>query len=82
VGELVAVALAVRNPQEFTGRLEEVNDRGVVLTIAPARPGASEAFYPWGAVRRLRLASGRDDASSRSDPETGGRLPGDPGWFS
>jgi hypothetical protein len=40
---------------EYTdGRLEEVNDRGIVLTVEghgehPTRP----LFYPWGAVIQL-----------------------------
>ncbi len=82
VGEMVTVTLAVRNPQEFTGRLEEVNDRGVVLTIAPDRPGALEAFYPWSAVRRLRPGSEGEGEPDRGGPDRPERLPGDPGWFS
>lgn len=81
VGGMVAVALAVRNPEEFGGRLEEVNDRGIVLTLAPGRAGATEVFYPWGAVRRLRRANEEEDATSRTREGSRGRLPGDPGWF-
>jgi hypothetical protein len=42
------------------GRLEEVNERGIVLTVEghgehPARP----LFYPWGAIIQLAEASER-----------------------
>lgn len=75
------VALSVRNPKEFAGRLEEVNDRGVVLMLAPGSAHEVEAFYPWISIRRLRLqGSTEKDAHSGLGP--GERLPGDPGWFS
>lgn len=75
------VALAVRNPKEFAGRLDEVNDRGVVLMLAPGSAHEVEAFYPWNAIRRLRLR-GSAQPESFSDLEPGDRLAGDPGWFS
>ena len=82
VGETVMVALSVRNPKEFAGRLEEVNDRGVVLVLAPGAEHEVEAFYPWEAVRRLRLRGSTEEVGSGPGLEPGERLPGDPGWFS
>ncbi|CAN5765135.1 hypothetical protein BH23ACT11_BH23ACT11_20020 [soil metagenome] len=82
VGENVIVALAIRNPKEFTGRLDEVNDRGVVLTLSPDSMHGVEAFYPWDAIRRMRLKSKKEELDPRSAPQSGNRLPGDPGWFS
>ncbi|MGB3634139.1 MAG: hypothetical protein WA982_08875 [Rubrobacteraceae bacterium] len=82
IGEIVIVALSIRNPKEFTGRLDEVNDRGIVLSLNPDSMNAVEAFYPWAAVRRLRLRSKREEMEPRTGPELGKRLPGDPGWFS
>ena len=76
------VALSVRNPKEFVGRLDEVNDRGVVLMLAPGSQNEVESFYPWEAVRRLRLRSNADQVESSPGLEPGERLPGDPGWFS
>lgn len=81
IGELVAVTLDVHTPEEFTGRLDEVNDRGVMLALAPDSANASLTFYPWGAIRRLRLQTG-EDAGSRPETSPGERLSGDPGWFS
>lgn len=75
-GRMVAVTLAVRNPDEFTGRLDEVNELGVALTLLPAGHEVA-TFYPWVAVRRLRLVEGGEEA--RTDPSR--RLGGDPGWF-
>ena len=49
------VALSVRSPKEFAGRLEEVNDLGVILILAPGSEHEVEAFYPWVAIRRVRL---------------------------
>ena len=80
IGETVMVALDVRNPKEFAGRLDEVNDRGVVLVLVPGSGNEAEAFYPWEAVRRLRLRSSAEETAS--GPRPGDRLPGDPGWFS
>jgi hypothetical protein len=73
----------VRNPKEFAGRLEEVNDRGIVLMLAPGAEHEVETFYPWVAVRRLRLR-GSTEEKPKSGPGLGPgeRLPGDPGWFS
>ena len=79
LGETVMVALSVRNPKEFEGRLDEVNDRGIVLVLAPGSGHEVEAFYPWISVRRLRL---RGETESNESPEPHDRLPGDPGWFS
>ena len=76
-GRLVAVTLNIRNPDEFTGRLDEVNELGVALTLSPSERGVS-TFYPWVAVRRLRLIEG--DEEPRPGPAR--RVPGDPGWFS
>lgn len=78
IGRPVAVTLNVRTPSEFAGMLEEVNDRGVVLTIGFGSQEESLVFYPWNSIRRLRLG----EASSRSKSEPGKRLAGDPGWFS
>lgn len=82
LGEIVMVALSTRNPKEFAGRLDEVNDRGVILSLNPDSMNEVEAFYPWGAVRRLRLRSKKEKMEARSGSEPGNRLPGDPGWFS
>ncbi len=78
IGRQVAVTLNVRNPDEFRGRLEEVNDRGVTLVIGPDSPKEAVTFYPWGSIRRLRLCEG--NSSTVKTP--GKRLAGDPGWFS
>jgi hypothetical protein len=82
LGEIVMVALSTRNPKEFAGRLDEVNDRGVILSLNPDSMNEVEAFYPWGAVRRLRLRSKKEKMAARSGAEPDNRLPGDPGWFS
>ena len=79
IGKTVAVTLNVRTPEEFTGKLEEVNDRGVVLVIGPGSQNEAMAFYPWGSIRRLRLGEGN---SAQPTNDTGKRLAGDPGWFS
>lgn len=79
IGRRVAVTLNVRNPDEFRGRLEEVNDRGVTLIIGPGSPKEAVAFYPWGSIRRLRLD---EENSLPPMKEPGERLSGDPGWFS
>lgn len=76
------VALSVRNPKEFASRLDEVNDRGVVVTLSPGSAHETEAFYPWEAIRRLRLRSRKEEAGSGAAAASGDRLPGDPGWFS
>lgn len=81
VGEMVMVALSVRSPKEFAGRLEEVNDLGVILILAPGSEHEVEAFYPWVAIRRLRL-QGAMETEPRSGLGPGDHLPGDPGWFS
>ena len=82
VGKTVMTALSVRNPKEFAGRLDEVNDRGVVLMLSPGTEHEVEAFYPWESIRRLRLQGSTEKAGSRPAQGTGDRLPGDPGWFS
>lgn len=82
IGETVIVALSIRNPKEFSGRLGEVNDRGIVLSLNPDSMNEVEAFYPWAAVRRLRLRSKREKMETQTGPERSNRLPGDPGWFS
>lgn len=78
IGRSIAVTLDVRNPEEFTGKLEEVNDRGVVLTTGAGSQNEAIAFYPWNSIRRLRLG----ETGSQLKRETGRRLAGDPGWFS
>jgi hypothetical protein len=61
VGRTVELIFVSRSSTEYTGgRLEEVNDRGIVLTVEghgehPARP----LFYPWGAVIQLSGAQDR-----------------------
>lgn len=81
IGDLVAVTLDVRTPEEFVARLDEVNDRGLVLTIAPESENPPVTFYPWSAIRRLRQQTGGDFSSQRK-ARPGNRSPGDPGWFS
>lgn len=76
------VALSVSSPKEFAGRLDEVNDRGVVLMLAPGSKHEVESFYPWEAIRRLRLRGRAEEDKSSPGLEPGRRLPGDPGWFS
>lgn len=78
IGRSIAVTLDIRNPEEFTGKLDEVNDRGVVLTIGAGSQNEAIAFYPWNSIRRLRLG----EAGLQPKRETGKRLAGDPGWFS
>ena len=75
----MAVTLNVRNPEEFAGRLEEVNDRGITLVIGPGSPKEAVTFYPWNSIRRLRLS---EENSGRPKREPGKRMAGDPGWFS
>jgi len=75
-GRMVAVTLAIRNPDEFTGRLDQVNELGVALTLSPTGREVA-TFYPWVAVRRLRLIE--DGEEPRADPPR--RVSGDPGWF-
>ena len=59
VGREVELIFVSGSSTEYAdGRLEEVNDRGVVLMVEghgehPARP----LFYPWGAVIQLSEAS-------------------------
>lgn len=79
IGWQVAVALNVRNPEEFTGRLEEVNDRGITLVIGPGARNEAVTFYPWNSIRRLRLCEEKTD---RPKKEAGKRMVRDPGWFS
>lgn len=79
IGRWVAVTLNVRNPEEFGGRLEEVNDRGITLVIGPGSRQETSAFYPWGSIRRVRLSEEKDVQSKK---ETNKRMAGDPGWFS
>ena len=78
IGRSIAVTLDVRTPEEFTGKLEEVNDRGIVLTIGFGSQNEALVFYPWGSIRRLRLG----ETGSQPRRDTGKRLVGDPGWFS
>lgn len=78
-GRRVAVTLNVRNPDEFRGRLEQVNDRGVTLIIGPGSQKEAATFYPWGSIRRLRLC---EEESARPETDSGKRMAGDPGWFS
>jgi hypothetical protein len=58
IGRTVELIFVSGSSTEYTGgRLEEVNDRGIVLTVEghgehPARP----LFYPWGAVIQLSKA--------------------------
>lgn len=78
IGRQVAITLNVRNPEEFAGKLGEVNDRGVVLTIGSGSKKESLVFYPWGSIRRIRLG----EAEAQARRESGKRLAGDPGWFS
>ncbi len=55
IGQTVELVFVSGSSTEYTdGRLEEVNDRGIVLMVEghgehPARP----LFYPWGAVIQL-----------------------------
>ena len=55
IGRTVELVFVSGSSTEYTdGRLEEVNDRGIVLMVEghgehPARP----LFYPWGAVIQL-----------------------------
>ena len=55
IGRAVELIFVSGSSTEYTdGRLEEVNDRGIVLTVEghgehPTRP----LFYPWGAVIQL-----------------------------
>ncbi len=79
IGRQVAATLNVRNPEEFTGRLEEVNDRGVTLIIGPGSPKEAVTFYPWNSLRRLRLC-GEEIGRPKKEPVK--RMAGDPGWFS
>ncbi|MBA2441715.1 MAG: hypothetical protein H0V53_04840 [Rubrobacter sp.] len=54
IGESVEVG--IRDGGGFTGLLQEVNDRGVVLSYSPSgSPVARTLFYPWGALRVIRL---------------------------
>ncbi len=76
-GRLVAVTLAIRNPDEFVARLDETNELGVALTLSPSSQGVA-TFYPWVAVRRLRLIEEKEEPR----PGPARRVPGDPGWFS
>ena len=78
IGRSIAVTLDVRTPEEFTGKLDEVNDRGIVLTIGAGSQNEALVFYPWNSIRRLRLG----EAGSQPKKEPGKRLAGDPGWFS
>lgn len=82
IGRRVAVTLDVRNPEEFEGALEEVNDRGVTLVIGPGSPQEALTFYPWGSIRRLRLCKEKDVRPTNEPSKPGKRLGGDPGWFS
>lgn len=75
----MAATLNVRNPDEFTGRLEEVNDRGITLVIGAGSRSEAVAFYPWSSIRRLRLC---EEKSGQPEKESGKRMAGDPGWFS
>ena len=58
VGRSVELIFVSGSSTEYNdGRLEEVNDRGIVLTVEghgehPARP----LFYPWGAVIQISAA--------------------------
>lgn len=76
------VALSLRNPREFAGRLDEVNDRGIIMTLSAGSVNQVEAFYPWNSIRRIRLRSKKEESEARKGSEPGSRLPGDPGWFS
>ncbi len=55
IGRAVELVFVSGSSTEYTGgRLEEVNDRGIVLMVEghgehPARP----LFYPWSAVIQL-----------------------------
>ncbi|MGB3681102.1 MAG: hypothetical protein WA990_01310 [Rubrobacteraceae bacterium] len=82
IGRRVAVTLNVRNPEEFVGELEEVNDRGVTLVIGPGSSREALTFYPWGSIRRLRLYEESDIRPATGPRKPGQRLAGDPGWFS
>jgi hypothetical protein len=59
IGRTVELVFVSGSSTEYAnGYLEEVNDRGIVLTVEghgehPARP----LFYPWGAVIQLAEAS-------------------------
>jgi hypothetical protein len=58
IGRAVELIFVSGSSTEYTdGYLEEVNDRGIVLTVEghgeyPARP----LFFPWGAVIQLSAA--------------------------
>src|SRR5918993_738668 len=58
IGRTVELIFVSGSSTEYAdGRLEEVNDRGIVLTVEghgehPARP----LFYPWGAVIQISEA--------------------------
>lgn len=60
IGKTVELIFVSGSSTEYAdGRLEEVNDRGVVLRMEghgehPARP----LFYPWGAIIQLSAESG------------------------
>jgi hypothetical protein len=59
IGRAVKLIFVSGSSTEYAdGYLEEVNDRGIVLTVEghgeyPARP----LFFPWGAVIQLSAAS-------------------------
>ena len=59
IGRAVELVFVSGSSTEYAnGYLEEVNDRGIVLTVEghgehPARP----LFYPWGAVIQLAEVS-------------------------
>ncbi len=59
IGRAVELIFVSGSSTEYAdGRLEDVNDRGIVLTVKghgehPTRP----LFYPWGAVIQLSEAS-------------------------
>ncbi len=59
IGQTVELVFVSGSSTEYTdGRLEEVNDRGIVLTVeAHGEHPARSLFYPWGAGIQLSEAS-------------------------
>ena len=59
IGQSVKLIFISESSTEYAhGSLQEVNDRGIVLTVEghgehPARP----LFYPWGAIIQISEAS-------------------------
>lgn len=59
IGETVELIFVSGSSTEYAdGRLEEVNDRGIVLRVeGHGEHRAQPLFYPWGAVIQLSVES-------------------------